>query len=395
MGINGLFDIIRDLYPHLIKKVLLQNIACGKNIAIDIASPLYKYKSTQGEQWMNGVISLVCYLKKYNIQAVFVFDGPPPALKDREKERRNNTKQGMDIKVKEIENDLDLFIKSGKKSVLLLKTLKNIKTRARRSKTRRLLKKPSKDEDDDSSEIDEKDIKLIRKKIEKMSLQIVRITKEDIKIVKDFFDVAGVSYLQSSTEAETLCSYLVNQGICSIGVTEDSDMIVYGTENSVFKLDPTTGHCDLIVYSELLEAFKMNREEFRDFCIMCGTDYNDRIPKIGPKKSLKLLEKYRSLEKMEEIDRREGIKDGKMTVSFKNLSGYEAVREIFDHTEIPKAKIGEELVEVTNFECWKPVNVKKIVSYVAEMGSWPWVMKRVEESWKESEKNLFEIVLID
>ena len=34
---------------------------------------------------------------------------------------------------------------------------------------------------------------------------------------------------------------------------------------------------------------------------MCGTDYNDNIPKIGPKNAFKLINEFKSIEKIKEV----------------------------------------------------------------------------------------------
>ena len=47
------------------------------------------------------------------------------------------------------------------------------------------------------------------------------------------------------------------------------------------------------------KGLQLNHQEFRDWCIMLGTDFNERIPGIGPKKSYTLIEKYRNIEQIE------------------------------------------------------------------------------------------------
>ena len=45
-----------------------------------------------------------------------------------------------------------------------------------------------------------------------------------------------------------------------------------------------------------IETTDHRKEEFLDFCIMCGTDYNPNIKKIGVKRSFALIQKHRSIE---------------------------------------------------------------------------------------------------
>jgi len=46
----------------------------------------------------------------------------------------------------------------------------------------------------------------------------------------------------------------------------------------------------------VLEVFNMTKEQFLDFCIMCGTDYNKNIFRVGPSKAYKLLLEHKSIE---------------------------------------------------------------------------------------------------
>ena len=48
----------------------------------------------------------------------------------------------------------------------------------------------------------------------------------------------------------------------------------------------------------LLEHYKITQEQLIDLAILVGTDFNDGIKGIGPKKALKLVSEYGSIEKM-------------------------------------------------------------------------------------------------
>jgi 5'-3' exonuclease len=50
---------------------------------------------------------------------------------------------------------------------------------------------------------------------------------------------------------------------------------------------------------KLLDALQMSYAQFRDFCIMCGTDYNHNIPKIGPDRAYRLIREYETIENLE------------------------------------------------------------------------------------------------
>ena len=47
----------------------------------------------------------------------------------------------------------------------------------------------------------------------------------------------------------------------------------------------------------------MNHDQFIDMCILCGCDYCPTIPKIGPVRAMKLIQKYGSIDVFLETER--------------------------------------------------------------------------------------------
>ena len=69
---------------------------------------------------------------------------------------------------------------------------------------------------------------------------------------------------------------------------------------------------------ELLNMLEMTQYQFRDMCIMCGTDYNKNIPKIGPMKAYSLMNEYKNIDEME-----------KQTQKDVSILKHHRVRELF------------------------------------------------------------------
>ena len=57
---------------------------------------------------------------------------------------------------------------------------------------------------------------------------------------------------------------------------------------------------ELIELDRLLEQWRISREQLVDLAILVGTDFNDGVKGIGPKKALKLVQQYGRLEAMPE-----------------------------------------------------------------------------------------------
>jgi 5'-3' exonuclease len=126
------------------------------------------------------------------------------------------------------------------------------------------------------------------------------ITKSDFQTTKDLFNILKVPYFDAPLEAETTCADLCLQGKVDAVLTEDTDVLAYEAPVFLTKLNTSDGTCVRIKYSDVLQKTNFSGNQFLDFCIMCGTDYNKNIFKVGPSKALKLIEKYETIEKVGE-----------------------------------------------------------------------------------------------
>ncbi len=55
----------------------------------------------------------------------------------------------------------------------------------------------------------------------------------------------------------------------------------------------------------VLDSMELTMDQFIDLCIMLGCDYCDTIKGIGPKKSVELIQKYKSIESaLENLDKK-------------------------------------------------------------------------------------------
>lgn len=151
------------------------------------------------------------------------------------------------------------------------------------------------------------------------------VTPLSREVILEFGDVLrkmGIYVLNARhCEGEALCTKLQQSKVCEIVMSDDSDVLPYGATR-VWRLvqDKTIEEINLNV---VLEGMGMTYDKFVDFCILCGTDFNNRIKGVGPVKALKLLDKHGSLD---------GISDF-MQSNGGNIDdlNYHRVREIFRH----------------------------------------------------------------
>ena len=67
---------------------------------------------------------------------------------------------------------------------------------------------------------------------------------------------------------------------------------------------------ELIELDRLLDIWRISREQLVDLAILVGTDFNDGVKGIGPKKALKLVQEHGRLEAMPEYIRQVGDVSG-------------------------------------------------------------------------------------
>ncbi|ODN85893.1 hypothetical protein L198_07461 [Cryptococcus wingfieldii CBS 7118] len=120
----------------------------------------------------------------------------------------------------------------------------------------------------------------------------------------------NVDYVVAPYEADAQLCFLEREGYVDGIITEDSDLLVFGCRQVVFKLD-SNGDCVWIQRDRLATCreFPMHGwtdVQFRRMAMLSGCDYLDSIPGIGLKKAHRLMRRFASVEKIIQHLRLEG-----------------------------------------------------------------------------------------
>lgn len=94
-----------------------------------------------------------------------------------------------------------------------------------------------------------------------------------------------IDYMVAPYEADAQIAFLNSLGQCQFVITEDTDLILYGCQRIIYKLD-VNGQCMLYERSKLGKCLgphgdKVEFEKFRRMCILSGCDYLKNIPNVG------------------------------------------------------------------------------------------------------------------
>ena len=123
--------------------------------------------------------------------------------------------------------------------------------------------------------------------------KFIYIQKEQIDQVKELMRAFGATYFDAPGEADELCALLAIKKKVWACMSEDMDLFVYGCPR-VLRYFSLLKH-NVVIYNtkRMLEELGLLEKEFRQICILSGTDYN-MYEKNGLDlySTLKLFKKY-------------------------------------------------------------------------------------------------------
>ncbi|KAH7820648.1 Exonuclease 1 [Monocercomonoides exilis] len=110
----------------------------------------------------------------------------------------------------------------------------------------------------------------------------------------------NLQYIVAPYEADAQLAYLYFSGLASAVITEDSDLLAFGVEKVIVKLDKT-GYGQFIDFTrrgELreYELGSLSQEQFQMMCILSGCDYLPSLRGMGIKTAYKLVKTYKTEE---------------------------------------------------------------------------------------------------
>jgi flap endonuclease-1 len=153
------------------------------------------------------------------------------------------------------------------------------------------------------------DLELARSKAQQTS----RLTKEMVGEAKTLLKLMGIPWVQAPADGEAEAANLVLKGQAAFVSSQDFDSLLFGASVLVRNLT-ITGKRKLPrkqIYINLgpermelegsLKSLGITREQLVGMCILMGTDFNEGIHGIGPKKALKLILENGSIEKVIDV----------------------------------------------------------------------------------------------
>jgi 5'-3' exonuclease len=241
---------------------------------------------------------------------VFVYDSKPPPEKEQERKNRSEAREKNKIRVEKILTAWDNYKNSIYHQGENIVNINEIEDDYFSSYLQKI---------SNQSENNGLSVLTVEQELDKLKNTLLSIRSQDFITTKEIFSACEIPFIDAEGEAEATCVELVRKGLVTAVLTEDTDVIAYGVPIMLHKMDFTNNTFVEIDYEEILTSLNMTNYQFLDFCIMCGTDYNQNIPRIGPEKAFRLLKQYGSIEE---------IQNNIPNLSYDNFS-YQKTRELF------------------------------------------------------------------
>jgi len=156
----------------------------------------------------------------------------------------------------------------------------------------------------------------------------------DVSMVEEaerLLEYMGIPVVQAPSEGEAQAAYMVKEGDAYAVASQDYDSLLFGAPLVVRNLTVTGRRKlprknvyvdvkpELLNLEENLERLNLTREQLVEIALLIGTDYNEGIKGIGPKKALKMIQSQENIDTArKQIDAEEIIEVDSIKNFFQN-----------------------------------------------------------------------------
>ncbi len=253
-----------------VKEEVSFNELRGRTIAVDAYNTIYQFLSiirgpdgspltdSKGRvtSHLSGLFYRTINILEYEVTPVFVFDGIPPALKQRTLEARMNQRKTA------------------------LEEWNKAKAEGQIEEARNFAMKSTK------------------------------INKDIVASAKELLECMGVPYIQAPSEGEAQAAKLVSDGLAYAAASQDYDSFLFGSDIVIRNLTVTgrrklprkNVYVDVNIertcLKKLLASMGLDLKQLIWVGMLIGTDFNEGIKGVGPKTALRIVRERKSLKEI-------------------------------------------------------------------------------------------------
>ncbi|MBI5223738.1 flap endonuclease-1 [Candidatus Micrarchaeota archaeon] len=153
-------------------------------------------------------------------------------------------------------------------------------------------------------------IELESKEARKYAQGTSRLTSSMVAQSKDLLEAMGVPTIQAPSDGEAQASMMVHQGLAYATGSQDYDALLFGSDRLIRNIS-ITGRRKIprqdkyiivepeeITLKETLDSVNLTREQLIFIGLMLGTDFNEGVKGIGPKKAIKIITQIKTLSEL-------------------------------------------------------------------------------------------------
>jgi 5'-3' exonuclease len=289
MGIHGLSEYLKKEAPEYVQQVDVCALGI-RRVAIDghqwmtmttkkVIAEAYDQEDdpwrdlspekvhTCLQAWLRQALYSTCSWLELGMEPVWVFDGPAPAAKAACKEARASDRAKAAARLEELRTSATTSVVVGGVGNAWLVPATNGDIRA---------------------------------KILSLRQQLVSLQPGWQDRLVEVLTTAGVPWVLGSTEGEKVACMLWRSGAVDAVVSNDTDCLVYGCDRVITspRAVRVGGEVLMSLYARpyILEFLELTDDQFVEFCIACGCDYNKNVPKVGPVKVHDLMRTHGSIQ---------------------------------------------------------------------------------------------------
>ena len=201
-----------------------------------------------------------------------------------------------------------------------------------------------------------------------------KVTEPMLAESKKLLSALGIPVVQAPSEGEAQAAFICQQGDVYAAGSQDFDSLLFGAprllrnititgkrkiprKNVYIEVKP-----EMIELDKALKELKISREQLIEMGILIGTDFNEGVKGIGPKKALQHISQK---------PLKEWIKDGKFSFEV----DFEVLKKIFLKPEITKSYKLD----------WKPYSPELLIEILHEKHDFS--KERIENALEKLEKS--------
>ncbi|MFC2175088.1 flap endonuclease-1 [archaeon] len=136
--------------------------------------------------------------------------------------------------------------------------------------------------------------------------QATRLTKDMVEQSKELLAALGIPSVQAPQEGEAQAAFMCAQGDAWAAGSQDFDALLFGSPRLLRNMTVTgrrklpKKNVYIMVKPEIIEASEceLTRDQLIEVALMIGTDFNEGVKGIGPKKALAAIKKGKTADEV-------------------------------------------------------------------------------------------------